>query len=252
MNIASYLDSPSIKSNRSTPTSTDQNRRIPQLKSPEQEKNRYTGHEMPKLMTRSPSKIQRTPSPKRPILRDSQNTPEPILKMKTSRNSQFDQPVSTENYNTAHFSTPQKEEKSQFSMENTEKADLNYYLSQLMVPRIMKISINNTPFQKALFILSLKYWEKYPTLENFVFEWLDVNTLQMVGYVRCEFIRHIHKQPKNRFCVVCCAPKKQPTDADVLHYIYIECKSSKKCEIYVRGLQLVCAKYQEDLKALRD
>jgi len=153
-----------------------------------------------------------------------------------------------DNYNTATFKASQREETISKIPENI---DINYYLKHLMVPRIMKISINNTPFQKALFILSLKYWEKYPTLENFVFEWLDIKTLQMVGYIRCEFIKHIHKQPKNRFCIVCFAPKKQSSDKEILHYIYIECKSAKKCDLYVNGLNQICLKYQEDLKALR-
>jgi hypothetical protein len=58
--------------------------------------------------------------------------------------------------------------------------DINYFLEELMIPRVMKISIANTPFQKVIFVLVLKVFEKSKYLENFIFEWLDLKTTTMV------------------------------------------------------------------------
>jgi len=58
--------------------------------------------------------------------------------------------------------------------------DIDHYLKHLMVPRRMKISIGGVPFQEVIFVLALKFFEKSPYFENFVFEWLDVETTGMV------------------------------------------------------------------------
>ncbi len=55
-----------------------------------------------------------------------------------------------------------------------------------------------------------------------------------------EYVKHVYKQKKTRLCVVCEEPNKNPeTGEEILHYIHIEAKDAKKCELYVEGLKAI-------------
>jgi len=125
-----------------------------------------------------------------------------------------------------------------------EVQDVDYFLKHLMIPRRMKISIDGVPFHEVIFVLALKFFEKSPYFENFVFEWLDVKSTGMIGYIKCDYIKYVYKQGQKRFNVACRDPRGNDNGEELLHYVHIEADTPEKCDLYVNGLNAV-TKYME-------